>query len=132
MGTSSIGAWWGSDAAQSAADLTEAEADLLLRRLHSKSERPMLVDVVDGADDVLTIGVGRELSVLTFMRGSGDPPYLTSSGDGTPSAETLWFDYDGAETEFDATSLIPLDLALLVVADFLGGAGLARVSWREE
>ena len=56
------------------------ELDSLLDRLH-RDEQPVMAVVESPANgDSLAIGLGRDVSVLNFVPGSGDPPYFTSLG----------------------------------------------------
>lgn len=105
----------------------------LVERLHRDSVRaePMLVEIVRPSGDSLTIGVGRERTVLTFVRGDGDPPYLASVGP-EHSDEVVHFFYYGSWSEFPLRNLISWQRAIQAVRHFAQTGGLdENVQWEE-
>lgn len=79
MTTRLVRAWWGADDDEVAEGLDVAGVDALLDRLEEQGKaRPFLVDLSDDDGNLLTVGVGAPVTVLAFMEGSQDPPYLTS------------------------------------------------------
>lgn len=67
-----------------------------LRALHAEFmlTEPTLVSITRENGDSLTIGLGRDLSVLTFMRGDATPPYLTSIDPTRHSDDSEILSYD--------------------------------------
>ena len=90
-----------------------------------------LVDILpDGADTVLTIGLGRSETVLSLTPVDGKPPFFASKGD--PSAEGLvHFFYRGAYSEFPRWSAIPIALGNEIAAAFVatGGQRPTQIEW---
>lgn len=109
------------------------ELDALLDMLHGKSrERPILVDVTSDDGNTLTIGVGSELSVLSYVPANGDPPYLSSIGN--PNDEgVVVFGYMGEWTEIPTRNLVPAMLAREVMRHFVRTGELSdAVRWEED
>lgn len=127
-----IKAWWGSNDGQSAEGLDADAVEALLRQLSAATQdRPVLVDLIDDGDDVLTVGIGSDHSVLMFASGSGDPPYLISSPEIPVAEESRWFDYDGAESEVAPLNLVSLDQARHVLRQFVRNGDRSGVRWSE-
>lgn len=111
-----------------------SELDALLDNLHSKCEhcRPMLVAVESSNGDTLTIGVGSELSVLSFVPGSGEPPYLSSVGDRQEQGVKVFY-YMGEWTEIPKRKLIPYALARQAMRSFVDSGRLTDdIRWEED
>lgn len=111
------------------------QLDVLLDQLDSEHHADEAILVVVESDDsgnTLTIGVGRNLSVLSFVPGSGDPPYYSSVGD-EESEELVTFRYMGESTEFPLRKCIPRELAREAVRHFAAtGERSDQVSWEED
>ena len=114
---------------------TTEELESLLDRLHLEHEdaEPILAVIESQINgDSLAIGLGRPLSVLNFVRGSGDPPYLTSLGT-SDEEKTMEFDFMGQISEFPIRNAVPTDTAREAVHEFVKTGGLPRtVRWEED
>lgn len=102
------------------------------RRISSKAElltalkdletdcatKPEVARLAVAADwDVISWGVGRDLSVLTTSTGSGDPPYFISRG--KPGLrKPIGFDLGGEYTEYPGKAAVPYSLARAAVIEF--------------
>ena len=123
--------WWGPGHDQSDSGLTPEEVDRLLNRLEGEaSAAPFLVDVVDETEATLTIGLGRPVTVLSFIA-SIDPPYLTTYAAEPVVQDSVWFDYGGSESEFVPDQVIPLELARRVARAFAENGDRSGVDWQE-
>jgi hypothetical protein len=109
------------------------ELEALLRRIARECKRPVLATVRRADGDMLSIGLGRPFSVLTYVGADEDPPYLTSVGGAAP-AERVHFDYHGEPSEFSRHNAVGTDEAFAVVRAFVQSSGLPLpqvVSWEE-
>jgi hypothetical protein len=79
----------------------------------------------------LTIGVGREQSVLSYTQASGEPPYPHSVGANPKGGSaSIVFDYWEEPTEVPLSAAIPADLAMRAVEFFfLRGELPSFVEW---
>jgi hypothetical protein len=110
------------------------EAEQIFEDLQKRfSGRPTLVTVeVSDSSNSLSIGLGAEISVLSFVKGDKAPPYLTSrgniSGDGS-----LEFFYGGEVSEFDLNNGVPTSVARQVMRYFLETGKLSPLlEWEED
>ena len=125
-------AWWGPSEDQSVSGLRPEELDATLDRLGVVARsRPFLVDIIGPDENVLTIGVGRRETVLAFMTGTGDPPYLVSFSADHLVDESVWFDYAGAETEFGPDQVIAMEAGRAVARSFAATGELSGAEWAE-
>jgi len=111
------------------------ELDALLDDLHTKhqGDRAVLVTVESPeSGDSLAIGVGRDLSVLNYVPGTGDPPYFTSLGNESAKG-TIVFHFMGQWSEFSMRNAIPFDQARKAVRFFFETGKLSdKVKWEED
>ena len=127
-----VRAWWGENASEQADGLTSAGLETLLERLHREfAKRPVLVDLIDAAGDVLTIGVGDTATVTMFCRSSQDPPYLISVSDEFADESQRWFDHAGAESEFLPRNLISLEDGRRLAKSFVTSGDISGIQWEE-
>ena len=132
MATRLIKAWWGPADDEVAEGLDVASLDALLDQLEVQGAvRPFLVDLADDDGNVLTLGVGAPVTVLAFLEGSADPPYLTSFTDEPIVEESVWFDYAGAESEFGPEQIISTELGRSVVRAFAATGDRSGAAWSE-
>lgn len=92
-----------------------------------------LVTVVRKDGDMLSIGLGRQYSVLSFVGASQDPPYFVSVGDINPSGDVVFY-FNGHYSEFPPHAAVSPAEALEAVRAFVASAGLplpSNVSWEE-
>lgn len=113
--------------------LTIQELDALLAELARgrAGQRGMLVNIESPNGDVLTVGVGGDVSVVSYMRQNGKPPYVTTVGD--PEAEGIVvFDYLGQWTEIPKRNTITFERAREILRRFLWDGTLdPNVEWEE-
>lgn len=83
--------------------------------------------------DLLSVGLGRPRSFLTYIPADGDPPYFSvvdeSAGDGE-----VCFDCNGEPSFYAAHNTVPFPLALEVACQFASSTGLPLpelVAWEE-
>jgi hypothetical protein len=114
---------------------TAKDVDELLDKIHLDpgSRRPTLVTVtLEGSDDSLAIGLGRDRSVLNYVSGSKNPPYFTSMGDLTAEG-SIMFHFANQWSEFPAKLSIPISSAREAMSHFMvTGRLAANVSWVED
>jgi hypothetical protein len=96
---------------------------------------PELVDIQRGErGDTMTIGLGRDVSVLTFMRADQNPPYMQSRADDLrgKAGTFVVFHYRGHHSEFELLECIPTELAKRAVLKFCKTGQLPRdIKWIE-
>lgn len=79
----------------------------------------------------MTIGLGRDYSVLTYMASEAGP-YFTSHG-GDDVRDTVVFFYGGHESEFDGEASVSVEEAREAVRLFLtDGQRPDNVDWRQD
>jgi len=101
------------------AELTSPEQveDMLDRLTAKATDRPMIAVVLSPSGKSLSLGLGRNLSVVEYQM-TADPPYFASVGN--PSAHgLLTYEYSGEETEFEMRHAVPIEAARRAVAEFL-------------
>jgi hypothetical protein len=72
---------------------------------------------------MLSIGVGRPVSFLTFIPKDNMPPYFSVHVASNPEEEVC-FDYNGEPSCYSARNTVPFELALEVVRRFVLSSGL--------
>lgn len=111
-----------------------AELKLLLDALqiYFQANDPTLVTITLGLEgDSLTIGLGRSDSILSFVRGDGNPPYLGSVGDSGDN-DIVEFRFGDEWSEFSVRNAIPNRLARMAVEHFCRTGSLSKdVKWQE-
>jgi hypothetical protein len=109
------------------------ELDAMLERLTDEAERdmPFMVALAREDGSGLSIGVGRPVSVLSYISASLDPPYFNSRGDDTRE-EPVEFLSGGEMTEFPPSSAIPTEAAREAMRYFFETGELSpHVAWEE-
>jgi hypothetical protein len=96
------------------------------------SDQPMLVDLISPAGDSLSIGLGRDKSVLTWVQANQEPPYFVSlSSD--PVDGSIVFDYRGEWSEFPARFALDTPIAKAALVDFFRTGSLpTSIAWTDE
>jgi Immunity protein Imm1 len=96
-----------------ATEVATVEAlDALLDRLSAEAARgrPLMVELTASNGDLLSMGLGRPKSVLSYTPASLDPPYFASHGH-QASDQLLVYDYAGEPTEFPVRQAVPISAA---------------------
>jgi len=89
-----------------------------------------IAELVSPAGAELTVGLGRDRSVVTF-KASAEPPYFVSRGTGSAD-ELLVFFYGGGWSEFSGDEAIPIDDASAALREFYAtGQRPTCIAWRE-
>jgi len=112
------------------------ELDKTLDALACQAEydkHPLIVELVQPNDATLSIGVGRDESVLNYSR-SPDPPYYTSLGDqDQDESDVVAYYYYGHWSEFPRRSCVPNDKAREAARRFLtDGERPNNVRWTQD
>lgn len=114
---------------------TVQQLDDLLDRLHAEYEGgvPVLVVIESPMNgDSLAVAVGSSISVVSFVSGSGDPPYFTSLGAHSDEG-TIEFNFMGHLSECSRTNAVPIDVAREVVRQFFRTGALSElVQWEQD
>jgi hypothetical protein len=93
--------------------------------------QPTIAELTLGSGESLSIGLGRDWTVLSHVPASLGPPYRVSVGDEHASG-SIWFDYFGSASEFPMTQAVRTDAALEAMRLFLRSGGLpANLEWQE-
>lgn len=112
------------------------EVESLLDRLHEEfraGQGTLVVVELSDTEDSLAIGLGRDLSVLNYVRGSKDPPYFTSTSDDECSEQLTTFRFMDDLSEFPSRNLIPVAAAREAMRSFCLTSQLpASVRWEED
>ena len=107
--------------------------DALLDRLSAEAEqgRPFMVELTAGNGNLVSMGLGRPESVLSYTPGSLDPPYYASHG-GRAGDEVMAFDYAGEPTEFPIRQALPMSAAREALRRFFVTGTLPdNIEWEE-
>lgn len=125
--------WSESEPERTAGTLEELEAILSDLQSVAARDKPLLVCVERSpGKDSLSIGLGRAVSVLNFVAGSGDPPYYTSRGDSDDDDGTMHFYFMDSWSEFPNKCAISLEDALSAMRHFWRtGERDPAVRWEE-
>lgn len=91
---------------------------------------PLIVEVTLDGGDCLSIGLGREIAVLSYVGASKMPPYLSSQG--WQGGESVVFHYYGHWSEFPPSAAVPTAEAVDAVRYFCERGELSPlVNWVE-
>lgn len=108
------------------------ELDAVLDGLHNAG-LPLLV-VVESSNqgDSLAIGLGRNVSVLNFVCGTGEPASFTSLGLDERD-EPVEFNFMGAQSEFPLRNTIPVAVARQALREFIQTGGrTSSITWEQD
>jgi hypothetical protein len=109
------------------------EVEDLLDRLHDrfKNGDPTLVSIALATRDSLSIGLGRDASVLNHVREDRNPPYYISTGGGGET-EGIWFRFGGEWSEYPTRNAVPISVARAVMRQFCKTGKLPQsIEWEE-
>ena len=109
------------------------QLDELLDSLHAEFSRsePVLVTVELDSGDSLSIGLGQERSVLSFVGKSLEPPYYISVGE-QDIDEPIAFRYGNQWSEFALRHSIPVAVARDVLRQFCRTSNLSTsIDWED-
>ncbi len=121
---------WNGDSEAEVASI--AELDALLDQIHSTGCAVMAVVESPANGDSLAIGLGRTVSVLNFVPGTGDPPYFSSVG-ADERDESVEFNFMGEQSEFPMRNTISVESARIAMREFFETGKLATsVEWEED
>ena len=105
--------------------------DLLDSAERNATTKPFMVELRSPAGTSLTIGLGSDVSVETFVAAVEAPPYFVSTG-GTPHGNPLVFYRDGHWSEFESEAAISPCAAREAARTFLAtGVRPSGIAWRE-
>lgn len=110
------------------------ELDSILDQLNKEfaQKRPSLVEIEIKSGDILSIGLGLNKSLLSFVSASGDPPYFISKGKKENLEDTVVFYCHNEWSEFPSFALIQMELARTVVREFVKTGKLSdKIEWEE-
>lgn len=110
------------------------ELEALLDDIHGEAirRRPCLASIeLSPTGASLSIGLGREVSILNYVSGTGNPPYFSSSG-GLSADEAVHFYFMGDWSEYPLRNTIPVEVARRAVRYFYQTGQLdPAVTWEE-
>jgi hypothetical protein len=112
---------------------TAEELDAILQPLHTDVSRAdaLVVAITSPAGDDLTLGIGRDTTVVGWTSADGDPPHFVSRGS-TEEGDDLVFFYDGHWTDFPASRGIPVEDAFEAARLFVRtGERPTNIRWDE-
>lgn len=107
-------------------DAGVSSVEELLARLHriaADCPRPVIATVVRADGDMLSIGLKRPVTFLTYTPKDDMPPYLSVFSADQPDGEVC-FDYNGEPTFYSARNTIPVELGMEVMRRFVLSSGL--------
>jgi hypothetical protein len=113
---------------------TAEELDELLDELHQQYvQNPSRVSIQHSGGATLSVGLGRDVSVLDYIGPAPEwPPYYISRGDLTPADEEVDWMYCEQHTPCLCGDLVPLEVAREAARVFFESGRLARaVSWEQ-
>ena len=110
---------------------SSAALESLLDNIHAK-KKPILVEVeTQHNGNSLTIGLGSSKSVLSYVSGSGDPPYYLSVGS-NHLHEYIEYYYRGESSEIPLKNSIPIKKARMAMREFLKSARMpCNITWEK-
>jgi hypothetical protein len=94
-------------------------------------KRPFMAELIATNGNSLSMGLGREETVLSWVPANNDPPYYASKGN--PNAEgTIVFYYSGDWSEFPRWSAVPVPAGWATMREFFQtGERPSTVEWQE-
>jgi hypothetical protein len=96
----------------------------------ARDDLPLVAGIERADGKALSIGLGRDRSVLNYMS-SLDPPYFTSHDENADEGGTIVFYYYGHESEFPADAAVPMEDAREAVRRFFEtGERPENLDWR--
>ncbi|AUX38437.1 MULTISPECIES: Imm1 family immunity protein [Sorangium] len=112
-----------------------SDLEHLLDELHATFSQtdPTLVTVeLSESGDSIAIGLGRERSVLNYIKGDKNPPYFTSKGD-LDLDDGITFRFGGNWSEFPMRNSISTPIAREAIRFFCSRGGLTKaIEWEQD
>jgi hypothetical protein len=104
----------------------DAELDRLTAQCH---EKPMIVEVIDAGGNSLSIGLGRDKTLVHLVPTAG--PYLASVGDVSAPGTSVFY-FHGEWTEVRQSQLIPIPAARNAVRHwYMTGELTSDIRWSD-
>jgi hypothetical protein len=113
---------------------TVSELDQRLDELdrQARETQPFVAEIARPDGAVLSIGLGRDTSVLNYSA-SPDPPYFTSHDHGRSGHGTVVFYFYGHWSEFPADAAVPMTQAREAARRFMqNGQRPDNIHWRQD
>ena len=121
---------WAENASVSVHSLQELDQRLDELHRQAREEQGLIAGIERPDGTALSIGLGRDRSVLNYMS-SLDPPYFTSYDPESDQEGTVVFYYYGQWSEFSADAAVPMDDAREAVRRFYeNGERPENIDWR--
>lgn len=100
---------------------------------HDAARQPLIAEVTLDDGESLSIGLGGEVSVLSYVGASKNPPYFSSQGSSrVRDGEGVVFFYYGHWSEFPPSAAVPVEDAVEAVRYFCEHGKLSpQLSWVE-
>jgi Immunity protein Imm1 len=112
-------------------DSPDAFNDLITRLQVESNRHPTMIDVIAGDGRSLTLGLGRDMTIVSLAGPEGSPPYYASVGNENAKGD-ITFDYHGEMTEFPLHHAVSFLAARKAALQFLSESGLPNaVRWKE-
>jgi hypothetical protein len=122
---------WDRDKAERVNSIGDLERKLDRLSAEYGGDRAIIAHLISPKGETLSVGLGKELSVLNYAAPEGWPA-MTSRGDRTGS-ETIIFGVSGEVTELPIQCAIPFDLARRAACDFFVSGKLPEyVQWEDD
>ena len=110
------------------------DIECLLDEIHCKAfrgEAPLVTVERQLGGDSLTIGLGRDISILSYISEDNNPPYLVSVGK-MQGDEVIVFRFMGDWSEFSIKNGIPIRVARAAMSYFCRTGKLSEsVQWEQ-
>ena len=117
------------------ADISSVEQlDEVVGRLEDEARagEPFIVELYSEAGDMVSIGLGRPETVISWIACTQDPPYLASRGPWADDGDPVEFMVGGELTEFAKDTLVDVAQGREALRAFFTTGELPRnVSWQE-
>jgi hypothetical protein len=121
---------WAEDGSAPVRSVQELDERLDELDRQARADQPLVAGIERPDGAALSIGLGRDRSVLSFMA-SPDPPYFTSHDQEGESDGTVVFYYYGHWSEFPADAAVPMGDAREAARRFLStGERPDNIDWR--
>ena len=108
------------------------DVEHLLDGIHRNAfsgDAPLVTIECRPGGDSLTVGLGRDISILSYVPGDNSPPYLLSVGD-LRGEEVMVFRFMGDRSEFPLKNGIPIAVARTALHYFCSTGKLSEsVHW---
>lgn len=110
------------------------DVECLLDRIHRETflgEAPLVTVERQLGGNSLTIGLGRDIGILSYISEDGNPPYLVSVGE-LQGDEVIVFRFMGDWSEFPLRNGIPIAVARAAMRYFCRTGRLSEsVQWEQ-